>query len=236
MMNSIEVKDPEIVGQRKAEPTTTPVVDIANLSTEALEAALKARKAKEQKAQEAAKKAYEKSKSSKAIAIVTQAQALFKKLEGFKNYCHQEMDKQGAALAEYGEIRTTSKGGFSITSEDGQMQVTRRRDTEPTWDERATKAVELIKEFLSDTIKKRDIQLYEILIGFLERNAAGDLEYSRVMDLFRHEDKFNDPRWKEGLRLIKESYSSHLKGYGYVFKVKNSQGKWDNIVLNFSSI
>lgn len=209
---------------------------VADLSTEDLEAILTKRKAEETRRQEKERKAYEKSRSNKAVAIVEQAQSLFKKLEGFKLYCHTEMDKQAAALANYGKIPTTSKGGFSITSDDGQMQVSRRRDTEPTWDDRATKAVELIKEFLSDTIKKQRMDLYEILMGFLERNAAGDLEYSRVMDLFQHENKFDDARWKEGLRLIKESYSNQLKGYGYVFKVKNVSGKWDTIVLNFSSI
>ncbi|NDG53898.1 MAG: DUF3164 family protein, partial [Flavobacteriia bacterium] len=118
-------------------------------------------------------------------------------------------------LSEYGKIRSNSKGGFSVTDKNDTMRVTRRRDTEPVWDERSGKAVELIKEFLGDAIKKRDIKMYEILMSFLERNANGDLEYGRVMDLYKHEDKFDDPRWKEGLKLIKESFSNHLKGYGY---------------------
>jgi hypothetical protein len=146
------------------------------------------------------------------------------------------MDKHSEKLAGYGKIRGNSKGGFSITNSDDTMRITRRRDTEPVWDERSTKAIELIKDFLSDTIKKRDLKLYEILIGFLERNEKGDLEYNRVMDLYKHEDKFDDPRWKEGLRLIKESYSNHLKGFGYEFKIKNESGKWENLLLNFSSL
>jgi Protein of unknown function (DUF3164) len=214
----------------------TQVKDISDLTTDELEALLSKRKAAEKSKQEKERKAYLADKDGKTENILRTASALFKELGEFKQYCHIEMDKQAVALANYGEIRSTSKGGFSITHSDGTMQVTRRRDTEPTWDERSTKAIELIKEFLGDAIKKRDIKMYEILMSFLERNENGDLEYSRVMDLYKHEDKFDDPRWKEGLRLIKESYTNHLKGYGYVFKQKDEHGKWQTIVLNFSSI
>jgi hypothetical protein len=50
-----------------------------------------------------------------------------------------------------------------------------------------------------------------------------------------YEDKFDDPCWKEGLKLIKESFSNHLKGYGYEFKVKGDDGKWENLYLNFQA-
>ena len=62
------------------------------------------------------------------------------------------------------------------------------------------------------------------------------MEYGRVMNLLKHEDKYDDPRWLEGLRLLKDSYSNHLKGFGYEFKTRGTNGKWYNIVLNFSSI
>eukprot|EP01038_Epipyxis_sp_PR26KG_P000918 gene918-1293_t len=141
------------------------------------------------------------------------------------------MDNQANKLANYGKIRGNSKGGFSVSDRNDTMKVTRRRDTEPVWDERSTKAIELIKEFLGDAIKKRDLDMYEILMGFLERNEKGDLEYARVMDLYKHEAKFDDERWKEGLRLIKESFSNHLKGFGYEFKFRNDEGKSVNMSI-----
>ncbi|MDX6187964.1 DUF3164 family protein [Flavobacterium sp. Fl-318] len=192
----------------------------------------KAEKAKEERE----KVAYEKGRDEMILKVVTTAKALFRELGEFKQFCHIEMDNQAAKLSEYGKLRSNSKGGFSVTDSEDTMRVTRRRDTEPVWDERSTKAIELIKEFLGDAIKKRDVKMYEILMSFLERNANGDLEYGRVMDLYKHEDKFDDPRWKEGLKLIKESFSNHLKGYGYELKIKGDDGKWQNLCLNFSSL
>lgn len=208
----------------------------SNLSIAQLEELLKKQKAKEAKKREAEKAAYEADRDEKVHAILITAKTLFKELTEFKAYCHVEMEKQAEALNKYGKIRSNSKGGFSVTDSEDNFRVTRRRDTEPSWDERSIKAVELIKDFLSETIKKRDVKLYQILMGFLERNANGDLEYSRVMDLISHEDKYDDQRWKEGLKLIKESFSNHFKGYGYEFKHKTPDGKWQNILLNFSSL
>lgn len=208
----------------------------AELTTAELEQMLANRKKAERAKEEKEKATYEKDRDQMVEKVLLTASALFRELGEFKTYCHIEMEKQAVKLSEYGKVRSNSKGGFSVTNSDDTMRITRRRDTEPVWDERSGKAVELIKEFLGDAIKKRDTKMHDILMSFLERNANGDLEYGRVMDLYKHEDKFDDPRWKEGLKLIKESFSNHLKGYGYEFKMKGADGKWQNLYLNFSSL
>lgn len=216
--------------------TETTAPDISKMSTKELEAYLKKRKATEAKRLEAERKAYEAERDKKITDMILTAKCLARELSEFKQFCHIEMDAQNAKLNEYGKIRSNSKGGFMLKNADDTLRVTRRRDTEPSWDERARKGEALIKDFLADTIKKRDLKLYEILIGFLERNQNGDLEYSRVMDLYKHEEKYDDPRWKEGLRLMKESFSNHFKAYGYEFKFRDENGQWHNILLNFSSL
>lgn len=216
--------------------STTEAIEKKEYTTAELEQMLAKRKKAEKAQEEKEKATYEKDRDEMVFKVLTTAKALFKELGEFKTYCHIEMDKQAVKLSEYGKLRSNSKGGFSVTDTEDTMRVTRRRDTEPVWDERSGKAVELIKDFLGDAIKKRDVKMYEILMSFLERNAQGELEYNRVMDLYKHEDKFDDPRWKEGLKLIKESFSNHLKGYGYEFKMKGADGKWQNLYLNFSSL
>lgn len=216
---------------------TQDVVDITKLSTQELEQLLKKRKATEAKRLEKERAEYEADRDKKVFDMLITAKNLSRELAEFKQYCHIEMDKQSIKLTEYGKIRSNSKGGFMLKNGDDTLRVTRRRDTEPSWDERAVKGESLIKDFLADTIKKKDLKLYEILIGFLERNQNGDLEYSRVMDLYKHEEKYDDPRWREGLRLMKESFSNHFKAYGYEFKMRNeATGKWENVLLNFSSL
>lgn len=201
-----------------------------------LEALLAKRKKEEKEKRQKAKIAYESIRDKTIDGVYAEALELSLALTRFKQKMHTIMERQKQELEKYGSIRSSSKGGFSISHADGFTMITRRRDTDPIWDERACKAVELIKDFLSDTVKKRDADLHEILLGFLERNSKGDLEFAKVMELLNHEEKFNDPRWVEGLRLIKESYSQGFKAFGYEFKQKDAHGKWKALSLNFSSL
>jgi hypothetical protein len=157
--------------------------------------------------------------------------------EAFKEKTANLMVLQHEKLNNYGEIRKNSKGGFRIVNALGNQKIVRRRDTEPTWDERAEKGVSLLKDFLGDVVKKRDVKTYNLLMGFLLRNEKGDLEHSRVMELLKHEDYSTDNRWTEGIKLVKEGYSNVMKGYGYQFLHRPAEGdKWESINLTFSSL
>lgn len=206
------------------------------LSTKELEQMLAKRKREEHIARVKEENEYEEKKHAVVNSLTQEAIQLFTALTNFKEKVHTEMDAQKERLDHFGKIRTNSKGGFSIENEDKTLKVSRIRQTTPKWDEKSKKAVELISDFLRDTVKKRDLKMFDILMSFIEKNEKGDLEYSRVMDLISHEDKFDDERWHEGLRLIKNSYSLDFRGYSYLFKAKNQEEKWDTLNLNFSSL
>lgn len=192
--------------------------------------------AAERRKLEKEKEEYEKDRNHLIVSSFATAIQIASELKAFKALLTEAMEEQQNKLNNYGAIRANSKGGFSIKSEDGLLKLTRSRCTVPEWDERSTKAVDLIRDFLQDTVKKRDLKLYEILISFIQRNKKGDLEYSQVMNLVQHEDKYDDPRWLEGLKLIKESFHNELQKYSYQFHKKNDQGEWENLNLNFSAL
>lgn len=202
-----------------------------------LQEQLAAKQAKARKEKEKAKAQYEKQRDRSIKQITGRARSLSELLKEFKAVISAEMESQHQALTEYGEIRSNSKGGFSITSSCGTMRVSRTRDTVPFWDERGIKAVSILKDVLEEIGKKRDKDLYNILMSFLAKNDKGELEYSRVLILEQHRNAFaDDPRWIPALDLLLESYQINLRGYGYEVKVKNPEGKWDQINLNFSSL
>lgn len=209
---------------------------VNELSTKQLEELLKRRKKEDKEKREEQKRTYVRERDNVIADLFAEAKEQALAIARFKQKCHVIMEQQKSKLDSYGGIRSNSKGGFSIIHSTGETSITRRRDTDPVWDERASKAVDLIKDFLNDTVKKRDAKLHKILLGFLTRNLKGDLEYAKVMDLLTYESDFDDPRWIEGLCLIKESYSQGFKAFGYEFKTKDNHGKWQSLVLNFSSL
>lgn len=197
---------------------------------------LKAKQSKAQAAKEKTRVKYEKARDKNIQSTVKIAQGLSLKLEAFKVAVSEMMEAQHIALDGYGELRGNSKGGFSIVTTEGDMKVVRTRDTMPQWDERGEKGVALLHDFLYDTVKKADQKMFKVLMRFLARNEKGDLEYSRVMELLKERDVYDDPRWVEGIQLIEESYQVHMRGYGYEFFIKDPEGKWSRISLNFTSL
>ncbi len=191
---------------------------------------------KEQQRRTKERQEYEKARDVMVQMQIAEACEISGILIDFKARLEAAFNFHEEKLNEYGGIRSNSKGGFSLPHSNGQFRVRRLRATMPDWDERGEKGTELIGDFLKSTIKKRDIKTYEILIGFIQKNDKGDLEYSKVMDLLQHKDKYTDERWVEGLNLIQESYSVGLRSYQYDFQKKNDQGKWENIIINFTSI
>lgn len=216
------------------------MTDITKLSADQRKA-LMAELAKEEKAEKSKrlreKMKWEKNKDADLEELWSEAEEISLAIARYKSKLHIVMDKKREALNEYGGIRTNSQGGFSLTHTNNNLRITRRRDTDPTWDERANKAVELIKDFLlSEGIKKTSGRTHAILMGFIQRNNNGDLEYAKVMELLQYEDTFQDPRWVKGLQLIREGYSITFKKFGYEFKKKSETGKWVRLEMNFSSL
>lgn len=206
------------------------------LTADEMEAILNHKRKLQIEQQEKERRDYERERDTDMGELVALAMEIESKSALLKQLTHSKMEKHQEKLNNYGKIRSNSKGGFSLMHSDKSIRIKRRRDTQPTWDERSTKALELIHAFLYDTVKKRDKDLFEMLIGFLVKNKKGDLDYASVMNLLSHETRFEDPRWKEGLRLLKQSYSNFLKGYQYDFEKQNSEGRFERIELNFSAL
>lgn len=215
---------------------STKKIDLSELSDDEIEAALKQRREEKQKADEKKKEEYENHRENLINAVMVNAQNIHDWIANFKKELHAKFDEQAERLNEYGKIRSNSKGGFSITNKEGTIRITRTRSTEPVWDERSIKAIELINDFLRTEVQPKNKKLFPILMSFIEKNEKGDLEYNKVMNLVKHENTFDDSRWKEGLKLIKESFSTHLKGFSYDFKKKDANGNWQKVDVNFTSI
>ncbi len=209
---------------------------VDQMTTEELEAYLAEKKQAETEALESQRKLYE-SERDEVIEIIHQkANEIHDLLTDFKIEVQDLMDYQHEQLDAYGKIRSNSKGGFSITHSDDEKRITRLRSTQPEFDERSEKGIELIKEYLDETMKESQPDTYEAFMILMERNHNGDLEYSKVMKLQQWLAKKTHPKAVEGMRLILEGYSTSLRRYGYEIKRKNKDGKWDVIELNFNTL
>lgn len=214
---------------------TTKTKGIDEMSIEELEA-LMVQKKKEQREKELRERQeYEKGIDKDTIRIATRAEKLHAVMTKFHVETVETLEGMREKLDTYGMIRGNSKGGFSRKSNDGRYKVVYRTSTLCDWDERAGKAETLLKDFLGDVVKKRDKELFELIVGLLEKNKEGKLEYSRMQMLYAKETLFDDPRWLEAIRLFKESFKPiETKMRIEIYRRNEVSKKWEPINLNLS--
>ena len=209
-------------------------MDISQLSEEELEKALEAKKEAKRKIELAARAAYEEEKAALAERLCEKAARVEIMLRELNHLARNEMFAFQEKARVYGGLRANSKGGFSI--EAGPCKVRLKYHAIMDFDERVKLAEENLRDFMGDFVKKRDRVLYDLLMSLLEKNRDGNLEPNRVMEILKHEDKFDDPRWLMACKLFRESYQQNATRWYLEFATKNEQGKWVPVVLNFSAL
>jgi hypothetical protein len=214
---------------------TTSIKDMTPEQREKLREELRKEEAADLKRKEAARRGYVKLRDQRVRKLCVKAQAQTQQLQEFKSQAAEFMEELHAELSNYGEIKKSSKGGFQVITSDGKFKAVRTRDTDPKWDERSIKGIAILRDFLENKVTG-DPKILEMFMDFLARNEAGDLEYSKVMMFLQYQDKFPDEEWKEGLRLLREGYSVDFKKFAFEFYMRNDEGRWVRIPLNFSQL
>lgn len=210
---------------------------IENLSVEELQALLdkKQKRAIQKKKREREK--YEKRVNDVTSRILRKGVKLSEALGAFKAESFQELEALREELNKYGDIKANSKGGFTLRTDEGDGKVLYKYTSISDWDERAGKAEALLIDFLSDVVKKRDKDLYELILGLLEKNKEGKLEFSRIQALYARETLFTDPRWVEAIRLFKESFRVVDSKMRLELHVRDEVTKeFKPVLLNLSSL
>lgn len=208
---------------------------LEGMSVEQLEAALKKKKEAEKAAEGQKKADFEKRRQAYVDELTMQAEQLSKEIAFFHQHAKALLLTFREDSRQYaGMIRANSKGGYSIETPTAKAVL--KFQNKMGFDERATLAEELINDFLTSTVKKRDLAIYELLMDLLKRDAKGKLEPQRVMEIIKHEDRFEDERWTKAIKLLKESYQIQGSKYYMEFSVKDEDGKWQLLNLNFSAL
>jgi hypothetical protein len=211
-------------------------IPIKELSTEDLEKILADRKKAERQKRLEQRAAYEQKRDILVSQLVHRASVLNREMRDFKEYAMTALSEFKTEANEYGDIRSTSKGGFSLRASGTQELVSLDRNAVPEYDERAAMALELIREFLEDKIKKSSVTTYRTVQALMERNKMGDLIPSRVAALLKVRDNYDDPRWVKAMTLFEESFRIREISYSVSFFKKDNMGKDKPVVLSFASI
>lgn len=207
------------------------------LSVEELEVMLAERKKQQKEAQRQARETYEADRDQLVRYLIGRAEELNRAMANFKEEAIEKLEAFRVKANEYGEIRSNSKGGFSLRSTDQALMVSYDRNTKSEYDERANMAETLLKDFLEAKVKSRDKKAYRTVTALLTRNSkTGQFNPVSINSLLAIEDNYDDERWINAMKMFRESYNNVAISMSVSFYKKNQQDKDQLIPLTFASI
>lgn len=207
------------------------------LSIEEMEELLKEKKAEQQQQAKQKRDAYEAERNEMVYHLGAKALHIAEEMEVLKRHSMKKLLAFRNTMLEYGDLRggENNKGSFEVKNERFKIQFSSQ--VVKKYDERALLAEAKINEFLTTFVKKRDKKLFDFISSLLKRKEeTGEFDHDLISRLYARENDFDDPNWKEGLKLFKESYSPTNTARYIRFSVALPNGGWENIILDFAKI
>lgn len=208
-----------------------------HFSIEQLESLLQEKRKEAQAAETKKRIAYESRRNDLVTTLGMKAATIAGMMADLKTEAMKDLLAFRELMQEYGELRygEKNKGGFSIKNDFFRIDFSSHINKQ--FDERANLAEAKLKEFLKSFVRNRDKKMYSMLMALLERNSkTGDFDINLINRLYQLENQFDDPNWKDAIRLFKEAYSPSGTAQYIKFSQCTETGSYDNIVLDFAKI
>lgn len=204
------------------------------LTDEQLEQMLAERKAKKVAEEQEKRNAYETLKEQTIEELVTEALAVQQRLIEFKEKSFDSMKTQYDLLKEYSNRSEDGKGNFRLVSKDGMKKIEFSRQDSGFFDERSEQAEKHIKEFVTKQFGS-DEATKDLITSLLERKR-GHLDIKMIQKLYSMEDRFDDENWRNGIKLLKESWQTGNTKFYINYYTKNTDDAWEHVNINFASV
>jgi hypothetical protein len=128
------------------------------------------------------------------------------------------------------------KGNFTWYNFDRSIKIEVNVSERVVFDEMLIHACqEKLMTFLKKSLTK-DQQFIESLVLDAFQTRAGKLDTKKIMYLKKHKERINNPLYTEAMDLLDKSIRRPDKKMYFRIWKRNSNGEYENIELNFSSI
>jgi hypothetical protein len=206
---------------------------LENISDEQLEEILKQRQANKAKERNNKRVSYEALKEDTINRLIEKALEINSAFVFFKAIAFGDMQAIYALLQEYSTRYEDGEGNFRIENADKTLMIEYSRQDRGGFDERSAQGEKHIIDFVNKQFAG-DPTTKKLILSLLERKK-GSLDINLVQKLYTMEDDYQDENWKEGIRLIKESWNAS-ESKDYIRFKRKVNGEYKLINLNFASV
>ena len=141
-----------------------------------------------------------------------------------------------AVMAEYDGTKKEFKGNYTLYNFDRSVCVRVKVARPIKFDEMIISlAKSKISEFLAGGITAKNEFIKEIVLSAFE-TRNGQLDVDKILSLRRYRDRVQDAPFLEALDLIDQAIRKPSTATYYQVMLRNDEGKYDTIKLDFSRI
>jgi hypothetical protein len=179
----------------------------------------------------------ERMQESEIGKILKRAEFLNEKLSEFKEAVASSCEKLVEEYAKRNKLDTTNwKGNITLMSFDRSVKIELNVNNRIEFDDLAIKACKaLLDEFLSENIDAKNAFIAEIVTDAFS-TSRGKLDTKKVLGLLKYESKIKDEKFQKAMGFLKESIRNVGSKNYYRISVKDDDGSWQPIRLDFSSL
>ena len=179
----------------------------------------------------------ERMQESEIGKILKRAEFLNEKLSEFKEAVAASCEKLVEEYAKRNKLDTTKwKGNITLMSFDRSVKIELNVNNRIEFDDLAIKACKaLLDEFLSENIDAKNAFIAEIVTDAFS-TSRGKLDTKKVLGLLKYESKIKDEKFQKAMGFLKESIRNVGSKNYYRISVKDDDGSWEPIRLDFSSL
>lgn len=179
----------------------------------------------------------EKMKERYAASIYKKSIDINERLKAFKSevteMCQEVYD---LAMAEANNSDSKSKGNFMWYNFDRSIQIQVKIAERIEFDDLLIKACQdKLNQYINENVTSND-PLIPQLVSDAFSTTRGKLDSKKVMSLLRYRSRVKNPLFEEAMKHLEESIRRPESKAYFMVSVRNEEGKYDNIDLNFSSI
>lgn len=178
----------------------------------------------------------EKLKEQLSGSLFKQALKINSLLLAFKEAIERAVLEVRELLISEEKLHKNSKGNFTWYNFDRSIKIEVNVNETIRFDEgMIASARELFDSFISKNVQGTD-DIVRQLINTAFANTKGGLDSKKVLSLLKYRTKIKDKQFQQALDLIQDSISRPTSKRYFRVWVKNEDGQYENIELNFSSI
>ncbi|MBT0573752.1 DUF3164 family protein [Riemerella anatipestifer] len=206
-------------------------MNLSNLTAEELQAELDRRN--QEKSED--RRAYKELVNQELVQIIEPLRVAEKHLREVKLYVFESLKNLLDLKSKAYDVKSTQQS--HTFSDDKGNTITYGFRIIDGWDDTVTAGIDKVREFISSLAKDEATgKLVHAVNQLLKKDAKGNLKASRVLELTKLAEEFNDPNFTDAVNIIRQSYKPQRSAFFIDASYTDKQGKKVNIPLSISAV